>query len=547
MSKEFVGLDIGSYSVKAVFFDAKEQLFTGFESELIPREPEPDAEPADEDATTQVREAPKPPEEADETTEDEPPAEPEFDFSLQPWASATSVIMARHSLQEPLWHVAMPHGRAMTTVVDVPFEEESKVQSILPNLMMDALPFNISELVFDFITQPKGAEGHQALVGFARRADVSKTLDELDELGINPARLPIQELALASVLISRGLAENEPAALLDIGHEYTNIVVVHQGRILLSRRFETAGHRITELLSERFKTPYADAERVKHEYAAVVDNPPNEQMRILSDTVKEALNPIARDIRRSLQALFAKERVAVETIYLCGGTSKIKNLDRFFADYLGVTVSPIRGFDREGPESVMAWGLAELFKPASARVALNLRKGEFAYRGRSSYLRRQMYIMAAAAAAVLVVVFIALFLEKLGHEAQRDAMRAQLQSQTKKVFGEPLTRKKDVQRRLAGDEAGAMSFVPRVSAYEIMHDVTVAISADTKIELRRFEVDVDRKLIQIMGETDDATAVDSIVSDLEKIECLKDIKKDKLKVKTDGRADFELQISTECS
>jgi len=126
-------------------------------------------------------------------------------------------------------------------------------------------------------------------------------------------------------------------------------------------------------------------------------------------------------------------------------------------------------------------------------------------------------------------------------------MRATLQTQTMSVFGQKLTKKKDIERIIGGGESEIASFVPKISAFELMHMITTKVSPDIEMKLSRFEVDIDRKVIQIMGETTDAQAVDRIVSDLEAIECLKSIKKDKLKVKTDGKADFELQIASECS
>jgi hypothetical protein len=86
-----------------------------------------------------------------------------------------------------------------------------------------------------------------------------------------------------------------------------------------------------------------------------------------------------------------------------------------------------------------------------------------------------------------------------------------------------------------------------MSAFELLYQVTNSVSPEIEMNLTRLEVDIDRKIIQLMGETSDAQAVDQIVSDLERLECLQNIKKDKLRVKNDGKADFELQIASECS
>lgn len=529
MAKRLIGLDIGSWSVKALYTDAKDPSIVGWDTEQIVY---PDVR--DETAPTNV--AVSPPPEAGEIQVDR-------DEQMDPWASAAATLLERIAGGEDSVAVNLPGTHAVTLHIEVPFAERSKAASVLPHLMTDRLPVPISEVVWDFQIQ-KRDDTYEAIVGFARKSAVSHFLEQSTLAGYDPARVLVPENALAISLRTSGLTAG--AAVLDIGHEHARMVVIDDERIVMSRTIKVAGKSITESIAKMFQLPLNEAERVKHHYAAIVSaaEAPNDQMRLMSDAIVSVTRNLVREVRRSLQGLYAKDRIEVPTLYITGGSASIKGLDTYLEVELGL---PVRHLKASTQHSAMAVGLLAAQNDKQSSHVLNLRQGEFAYRGKSAYVRRQLAIFATASVLLLGTLFVVLLLQKLSYEARRDAMRQTLQSQTQALFGQNLTKKKDIERVIGGGDATVTSFVPKISAFELMHLVTTKISPDIELKLERFEVDIDRKVIQIMGETTDAQAVDRIVSDLETIECLKSIKKDKLRVKADGKADFELQISAECS
>lgn len=556
MSKRLVGLDIGTYSVKAVILDGREYSVLGWDEEKIVSVPEAD-DTDFENAETQVREAPEAPDgeahaaeragepSADETIEDGG----DWDADLPDWVSAARRLVDRNGFDEDLVATILPSNQALALQVDVPFADKNKVKSILPNLLTDRLPVNVRDVTFDFRIQGTEAQP-RAQVAFAQSKHLSEFLDATDGLGVDPARICVPELVLSLAGYDSIDFQDGPVAVLDIGHSHTQVVVFEGREVLMARTMRTAGRDITESIAKAFDIGLDKAEKHKHEFAAIVHDgeAPNEQMRMFSDAIKQALKPLARDLRRSFRGLFARERIEISEVYICGGSAQIKNIDGFLRDELGLPVQRLNlPVMPGGAPSAVSYALGQTFKDGIKSHVLNLRQGAFAYRGRSSYMRRQLMIVAAVAFATIFVGIVALFLQNEAYEARRDAMRATLQKQTEQVFGEKLTKTSDIKRRLAGEDGAVKGFVPQMSAYELMYMVTSKISSEQDLDLRRFEVDIDRKLIQIMGETTDAQAVDKLVSDLENIECLKSIKKDKLNVGRDGRADFELQISTECS
>lgn len=573
--KRIVGVDIGTYAVKVVYLDPKGELsIEGVEYELVglPKvaQPPPTPKPVpaaapeetyDDEETTGVREVPSAPS-ADETEENAPELDDEDveEIEVGPaWHAALTRLANRGALSGEYVVTFVPDGKAMTIQLEVPFAERAKAQSVLPHLMLDRLPLPQSEIVWDFQTYPAlspDAEGARALVGFAKNDDVAETIELLHQASLDPVLLGIPELFLASIGIRcLGGPLDEPVAFVDLGHETTRVVVVQGYDPLLARTIRSGGRQVTEAIADGFNTPFDEAEKIKHQYGAIVDaqTTPNEQMRALSEAVQGGLRPVIRDLRRSFQGLFAKERIEVGRVFICGGTSQIRNIEKHLSAELGVQVRrlqlPAAGISDPAQGSVLplalAAGMVHNIEPVRQR-SINLRRGRFAYRGKSSYLRRQMAIFAAAVVLLGAVLVVALLAQKQSYEAQRDAMRSALSKQTKTLFGAELTSKDQIQKAMAGEESQANAFVPKMSAYQLLHELTTNVSKDITMTLDRIEVDADRNLVQVYGETTDAQAVDKIVSDLEQIKCLKEIKKDKLKVR-DDKADFELQISSECS
>lgn len=441
------------------------------------------------------------------------------------------------------WILTMPNSEAMVVTVEVPFPERNKVSSVLPHLLTDRLPLPVSEVVHDFQVQSHD-EKHRAVVGFARKSDVQHTLERLKGANIDPNRLAVSEQALA--MGARELLRNPelPVAVLDIGHRHARLVVVARDRTLLAHTTLIAGHAITTKIAKAFRAPYDEAERAKHQHGVILRAADaNPQIQLMHDAVTDALKPLIRDVRRTLQSLFAQDQVEVQGLYLVGGTSRIRGIDAWFTREIGIETQILNTKTTSIINHALKHGMSE----KEGTRLLNLRQGVFAFRGSSPYLRKQALVFGLAAVIMFAMIGASLFLQKQAQEARRDAMKAALMKETDALLGEKLFKRTDIQARLEGGESGVQSFVPKMSAYELMYRITSAISPSTPLTLTRFEVDIDRKIIQIVGETSDAQAVDSIVSDLESLECLQNIKKDKVRVKNDGKADFEIQIASECS
>ncbi len=533
-NKEIIGIDFGTYEIKVLRYNAKDDATT---IKRIRR-----------DVVT------SPDFDNDETGVRETPTEGEaVEFNSTPDWHKTLIDYLSDADQSEIY-VNAPDSIAATLRVDVPFSDAIKVASVIPHLISDKLPLDAKHTVFDFLAfdTPEGSESPaEAIVGFSRKKDIENFLTSLKELGIDPALVAVPSLSLAAYTASQYRADGV-VAYLDIGHATSSFTVLQFGNPIVARSIRGGGDKITALIAERFGQTYGESENIKHKFAAIVNKDDlsiNDQTRLVSATIVEGLAPVLRDVRRSLQGLYASNGIEVSALQICGGTSQIKNIEPYFSNELGVKTRRFKSEIAEDEAGELVMGAALIACGTSEKINErnpNLRQGDIAYTGGGSAIRKRM-IRFGVFAGILVIFLVGIFvLQKMAHEARRDAMKTALAVESKKLFGKQAMSVKKVREALTAGQDDSQAFIPKVSAYELLHDLTRTVSKDVELKLSRVEVDLPRKIMQFNGSTTDAQAVDRIVTDLREIECLKKVTPGATRVKND-KANFDIQITSGCS
>ncbi len=486
-----------------------------------------------------------------------------FDPDAPPWANAVRQLI-REGFFEGVNRIitAFPDDEAAVLHLEVPFQRREDVEDVLPHFLMDELPISFDDIIHDFVVIPgKQAGQFEALVGFVKREKMRLFLDDCKATGIDPAVVGVPELMLRYAGQPALEHSIDSYGVIDIGHRFTRLLVMSEGKPVVAHTARRAGAAITDAIAQNFQISEEEARRLKHEEGIVGSAAAggDRQVRKLAGTIEESLRPVIRDLRRSFQSAYAKYGVAVDEIYICGGTSRLHGLHDYLEGEFDVPVKPLKveqgvswhvgAGDRERePEASMALANA-LQGPLDEdnKTVVDFRQEEFVYRGKSSYLRQQLVRLGAVAAVLLVMIAGVLIMRHYDRHTQLQAMERAVAEQTQELFGDAVTDPQQVQARLQGEGADQRGFVPQMSAYELKVRIIELIDEDTALELDRMEVDTDRGLVQIMAETDSPQAVDRIAADIEQLECLTDVSDEQVNVEGDDEVHFELQITSGCS
>ncbi|MGM0558342.1 MAG: pilus assembly protein PilM, partial [Myxococcota bacterium] len=274
MPNEIIGLDFGTYSVKVVRMEGGRQpRIVSYDEERLPTKAElrpddfegPEAAPGGqesgeddkfgpspdefEDAETTVRNRDDvegaPDDEADDDVEAVGDDEvDDWDTSDETrWGVALDRLAERGALGDDAIAVTfLPNGQAMSIHQDVPFDDPDKVKNILPHMLDDRLPVETDDVIYDFeLIEGSSPDNKEAVIGFARREHVGTLLGELGDHRIDPAVVGVPELLMRYVLERCMPSEHGTYALVDIGHTFTRVLVLHNDEPVIARQVRFGG------------------------------------------------------------------------------------------------------------------------------------------------------------------------------------------------------------------------------------------------------------------------------------------------------------------
>lgn len=562
MPQRILGLDLGSWSVKAVLIETG---FRGFQVERAVELPLPVIDPSIEN----------------------PPSLRERQ------TLALAELLGDDDLRADAQVVGFPGEESAVRFLRLPFSDSRKVEQIMEGELEDVVPFDLFEGVYDHqILERHPVRGEPgsslSLAVAARNDDVRTFLGHLEEADVDPKFLPVDVLGLYN-LYSHFLAgdgtrpetpglEREPALeigdeeveevaaarpegrlLVDIGHARTLVLAASDGGVAHARVIRAGGEDVTRAIARTYNLGWGDAEAGKHADAliATARHPAaNDEVQRLSDVIVRGLSPLVRELRRTLAAVRRERRVDITRIDLLGGGSRLENLPHYLAEALGVPVGMGAAVE-QNVESVIVEARRGAFAGALAGAlraggdapvsALDLRKGEFAFAGGLQHLRGRVPTMIAAVATLLVLLLAYGILKGRALGAREAEVDQEFCRVTKEVVGREMC-DPDVAlsvMRSPPSELGSFK-LPETSALDILLELSERVPEDVEVKLTELNLVNERTIIE--GEAPSFDAVDRLVSAYSESECLQDIQKDKLRKKVAGAGvEFQLKMKVGCS
>lgn len=180
---------------------------------------------------------------------------------------------------------------------------------------------------------------------------VDSRVQVLQRAGLSPVFVDIEAFALLRSMI---YGTHDPDVLqsnvgiVRLGESYGDITIVASGSYVLYRTLPGAGRALTEAIATQLGVTYHEAEAIKETDAVAVTPDVAGALDERSARVSEAIQPVLDDLTYELrlslgffQAQFqdVSEGGTVRHLLLTGGTSVMRNLDRYLSAAVGVPVS----------------------------------------------------------------------------------------------------------------------------------------------------------------------------------------------------------------
>jgi general secretion pathway protein L len=477
---------------------------------------------------------------------------------LQRSAETLRELLAAANLHDVVSYAAIPGDQASIRVLELPFTDEKKLEQVIGYELESQIPHAIEEVVLDHQVIASG-EGSKVLCAAARRDTVRELLQVLESAGAAPRALYVAPLCYGAVAARALPGEPGPFAIVDVGHLRTNVCVIKQGRLTFGRTLSRGGRHLTLALAAAYQMKYEDAERGKLQVGAVgsAARPLDLKYALIDSTLRDALSPLLRDLRQTFSFYRAQFGEAVELVFLCGGTARLRGLSELVADEIGVTAVPLefrtgdlgRLDDAEASRPVVPLALAIAAAGAGGRKELDFRRGEFGYKVDYSFLRAKSFHLAGCFLTLLAFAAIDSYaaLHKLRQE--EGLLEARLRTATVELFGKEVSDPRSVSLQIKAMLKGGMGDLPlpEETAFDLLDDLSRKLPAGEGKKLDVLELDIKPKKTFIKGTITSAAAVDEIVTSLKTIGCFEDIQKGPIQnVVGQDVKQFTLTIAGKC-
>ncbi|MEA3485961.1 MAG: type IV pilus assembly protein PilM, partial [Candidatus Aerophobetes bacterium] len=188
------------------------------------------------------------------------------------------------------------------------------------------------------------------LVGVKREL-INNHLQVLQKADIFPKIIDANPLALFNIYKLANPEKVDGIALIEIGHDMTDLVLLNKDNPFVVRSINIGGLQITKAIAGKLNIDYAAAEEIKEKYGLLslseeeVESKEGEEKieRQVDYIIKKSLSDLVEEIARSFEYYSSQtERAKVKKIILSGGSSLLKNIDKFLSAELGL---PVRIFN----------------------------------------------------------------------------------------------------------------------------------------------------------------------------------------------------------
>jgi type IV pilus assembly protein PilM len=219
--------------------------------------------------------------------------------------------------------------------------KESDAREVIKWEAEQHVPFDIKSVELDFqILDPDG-DGLQmeVLLVAAKRELIDNKVGLLQDAGVEPVIIDVEAFALHNAFeYNYPDAQEGIVALVNVGHETTNVSILDDGVPILTRDIPFGSRKIREDLQRERGLTAEQAEDVVQGREAAAD---------LESFVQGSADEIAVGIERASAFLMTRQDGnSVGRIFLSGGGARIPGMDRTLAQRMNVETQVVNPFER---------------------------------------------------------------------------------------------------------------------------------------------------------------------------------------------------------
>ena len=242
--------------------------------------------------------------------------------------------------------LSLSESAVYSQVIELPYFSQTELASVINYEAEQYIPVPLSEVKLEYIVLSTFSKGltqkkMEVLLLAAKKHAVDRIALLTELAGLTPIALETEVLSIIRVV---NFSFKESCLILDLGNTSTNIIILENQNLKLIRVLNTAGEAFTRVVAQDLNMEFLQAEQYKIAYGL--------NKNVLEGKVAKAILPIFEvlltEMRKALNFFFQKNpQTKIGTLIVSGGGAQMPGLNSYFANALNlevVNLDPFRNF-----------------------------------------------------------------------------------------------------------------------------------------------------------------------------------------------------------
>ncbi len=473
-------------------------------------------------------------------------------------------LFEEYNLKADHIYTSLPGQLTANRVIDLPFSDFKKVDQTIEFEMENYIPLTLDEMLIDYIILNSTKTESRVLVSYSTKSDFVQFLNFMNSSNIDPRFVGSETVEMANVM-KLGVLQPEGAyAIVDMGHEKTNIIIFIGNQMQFSRTVMFGGKNMTQSIAEALNVPIDEAERMKVEMGQLGHeaDTADATTRAIADAIKKSMDDILLSLKQTFLAFQQSRGEVVQALLLCGGTSRLPGVDQYIENELHKNVSFLDCLDFPfnhladstwcRPVAATALALAYRGILGSTIRDIQFRRGEFAYQGEVKdlvSLAKQVAVMVGVVLLFAGMTFGVSYVSLKGKAKTQMAkltgsVQEALPDIPKKSLSTPNTILSTLTSKISETEDKKKKIEDEVSSsvLDILKEISTTLPAREDVVLDIDEVNIASRHVRLQGSTASFEALDQIKAAITKSKMFKNITTENVKKGTKEEIRFILSF-----
>lgn len=329
-----------------------------------------------------------------------------------------------------------PNDMMTTRFLTLPVKSKKKAELMLPFQLEEDIPYALSEIHFSYRMEGQKTQ-HSAIVELIRTSTFEPYYSLLRDKDILPTVLTTEASAMENYFNQNAVAG--PFCVINLGHKTTKAYFFYNSRLLVTHTSYVGGHDINEMIAQTYKIDTDEAILYKHQNAFVLTSSLQEEVeasqRDFGLAMDKVLVPLISDFSRWKVGFKVNFGLTLGNVFICGGTSNIKNLPVYLSEKWETKVVLLESFEKVEAEKIdlnpklkSRFAISNMMAQGFRRKNrfINLLTGKFAQASAAEFPLHSYGFIGIRVAAISAIFVISLMVERYFIEQDIQFMNTRL-------------------------------------------------------------------------------------------------------------------------